>query len=139
MERLHEGASQMKYMLLIYLDEQSLNEGEREQCYEESTQLAHDLQAKGQYLAAAPLYPTSTATSVQVREGKRLVTDGPFAETREQLGGYFLVEAKDLDEALGIAARIPIARRGTVEVRPVIEMPGLPENEPLRELDAAAT
>jgi hypothetical protein len=129
----------MKYMLLIYLDEQSLNEGEREQCYEESTQLAHDLQAKGQYLAAAPLYPTSTATSVQVREGKRLVTDGPFAETREQLGGYFLVEAKDLDEALGIAARIPIARRGTVEVRPVIEMPGLPENEPLRELDAAAT
>jgi len=66
------------------------------------------------------------ATSVRVRNGKRLVTDGPFAETREQLGGYFLIEAKDLDEALGIAARIPMARKGTVEVRPVIDIPGLP-------------
>jgi len=127
----------MKYMLLIYHDEQALSESEREQCYRESTQLAHDLQANGQYLAASPLYPTSTATSVQVREGKRLVTDGPFAETREQLGGYFLIDAKDLDEALGIAARIPIARRGTVEVRPVIEIPGLPQKEPLREMDHA--
>lgn len=127
----------MKYMLLIYHDEQALSESEREQCYQESTQLAHDLQAKGQYLAASPLYPTATATSVRVREGKRLVTDGPFAETREQLGGYFLIDAKDLDEALGIAARIPIARRGTVEVRPVIEIPGLPQNEPTREVDHA--
>lgn len=132
-----EGASQMKYMLLIYHDEQALSESEREQCYQESTQLAHDLQAKGQYLAASPLYPTATATSVRVREGKRLVTDGPFAETREQLGGYFLIDAKDLDEALGIAARIPIARRGTVEVRPVIEIPGLRQNEPTREVDHA--
>lgn len=127
----------MKYMLLIYHDEQALSESEREQCYQESTQLAHDLQAKGQYLAASPLYPTATATSVRVREGKRLVTDGPFAETREQLGGYFLIDAKDLDEALGIAARIPIARRGTVEVRPVIEIPGLRQNEPTREVDHA--
>ncbi len=68
----------------------------------------------------------STATSVQVRDGKRLVTDGPFAETREQLGGYFLIDAKDLDEAIGIAASIPGARKGTVEIRPVIEIPGLP-------------
>jgi hypothetical protein len=116
----------VKYMLLIYLEEKALDESEREQCYQESAQLAHEIQAAGQYLAAAPLHPTSMAASVRVREGRRLVTDGPFAETREQLGGYFLVEAKDLDEAIAIAARIPMARRGTVEVRPVIEIPGLP-------------
>jgi hypothetical protein len=116
----------MKYMLLIYLDEQSLNETERQECYVESTQLAHQIHASGQYLAANPLHPTSMATSVRVRNGKRLVTDGPFAETREQLGGYFLIEAKNLDEAIAIAARIPIARKGTVEVRPVIDIPGLP-------------
>ena len=80
----------------------------------------------GQYLATAPLHPTATATSVRVREGKRLVTDGPFAETREQLGGYFLIEASDLDEAIAIAGRIPMARRGTVEIRPVVEVAGLP-------------
>lgn len=117
----------MKYMLLIYMDEQILSEREREECYQESTALTHELAARGQYLAAAPLHPTSTATSVRVREGNRLVTDGPFAEVREQLGGYFLVDAKNLDEALEIAGRIPGARRGTVEVRPVIEVPGLPE------------
>ena len=116
----------MKYMLLIYLDEKALDESEREQCYRESIELAHEIDSAGQYLAAAPLHPTSMAASVRVREGRRLVTDGPFAETREQLGGYFLVEARDLDEAIAIAARIPMARRGTVEVRPVIEMPGLP-------------
>jgi hypothetical protein len=116
----------MKYMLLIYSDEQGLSETERQECYVESTQLAQEIHASGQYLAANPLQPTSMATSVQVRNGKRLVTDGPFAETREQLGGYFLIEAKNLDEAIAIAARIPIARKGTVEVRPVIELPGLP-------------
>jgi hypothetical protein len=116
----------MKYLLLIYLDEQALSETERAECYGESTQLAHDLQSTGQYLAANPLHPTSLATSVRVRDGKRLVTDGPFAETREQLGGYFLIDATHLDEAIAIAARIPMARKGTVEVRPVIEIPGLP-------------
>ena len=116
----------MKYMLLIYLDEQKLGETERQKCYLESTQLAQELHAGGKYLAASPLHPTFTATSVRVREGKRLVTDGPFAETREQLGGYFLVEARDLDEAIGIAERIPMARAGTVEIRPVIEIPDLP-------------
>lgn len=117
----------MKYLLLIYLDERALSETERQECYGESTQLAHQLKSSGQYLAANPLHPTSMATSVRMRDGKRLVTDGPFAETREQLGGYFLVEAKDLDEAIAIAARIPMARKGTVEVRPVIDIPGLPE------------
>lgn len=117
----------MKYMLLIYSEEQALSEAEREHCYGESAQLSHQLKEKGQYLAASPLQPTSTATSVRVRSGTPLITDGPFAETREQLGGYFLVDAKDLDEAIGIAARIPSARWGTVEVRPVIEIPGLPK------------
>jgi hypothetical protein len=116
----------MKYMLLIYLEEHALDEAERQHCYVESTQLAQELKANGQFLATAPLQPTSTATSVKVRDGKRLVTDGPFAETREQLGGYFLIEAKDLDGAIGIAGRIPGARVGTVEIRPVIEIPGLP-------------
>ena len=116
----------MRYMLLIYGDEQALSQTELEQCYRESAQLAHQIHANGQYLATAPLYPTSTATSVRVREGKRLVTDGPFAETREQLGGYFLIEASDLDEAIAIADRIPMARRGTVEIRPVVEVAGLP-------------
>jgi hypothetical protein len=116
----------MKYMLLIYLDEQALDEAERQHCYVESTQLAHDLKSNGQFLATSPLQPTSTATCVRVRDGKRLITDGPFAEAREQLGGYFMVDAKDLDVAIGIAERIPGARMGTVEIRPVIEIPGLP-------------
>ncbi|NUO80477.1 YciI family protein [candidate division KSB1 bacterium] len=116
----------MKYMLLIYFDEQALSETERTQCYMDSAQLAHELNSNGQYISANPLQPTSMATSVRVRNSKRLVTDGPFAETREQLGGYFLVEAENLDEAIGMAARIPMALKGTVEVRPVIEIPGLP-------------
>ena len=117
----------MQYMLLIYFDEQApLSEAERQECYAESTQLAHEIHANGQFLGANPLHPTSMATTVRVRDGKSLVTDGPYAETREQLGGYFLIDAKNLDEAIGIAVRIPMARKGTVEVRPVIEIPGLP-------------
>jgi hypothetical protein len=87
---------------------------------------AHELNTNGKYLATAPLHPASTATTVRVRDGKRLVTDGPFAETREQLGGFFMVDARDLDEAIAIAARIPSARWGTVEIRPIIEIEGLP-------------
>jgi hypothetical protein len=117
---------EMKYMLLIYLAENGLSEVERMQCYQESAQFAQDLSASGKYLAAGPLHPTSTATSVRIRDGKRLVTDGPFAETREQLGGYFLIDAKDLDDALDIAGRIPAGKWGTVEIRPVLEIPGLP-------------
>jgi len=116
----------MKYMLLIYADENAWTDAERQECYVESTELTHELNSRGQYLAANPLQPVTTATSVRVRNGERLVTDGPFAETREQLGGYFLVEAKDLNEAIAIAGRIPGARKGTVEVRPVVEIPGLP-------------
>lgn len=116
----------MKYMLLVYLDENSLSETEREHCYVESAELACDLSAQGKYLSAGPLYPTTTATSVRVRNGKRLVTDGPFAETREQLGGYYLIEAHDLDEAMKIAERVPVARHGTIEIRPVLEISGLP-------------
>jgi hypothetical protein len=116
----------MKYMLLIYASPNALNESEREKCYKESTQLAHDLKSHGKFLSANPLQPVTTATTVRLREGKRHVTDGPFAETREQLGGYFLVDAKDLDDAIGIAARIPAARWGTVEIRPIVEIPGLP-------------
>ena len=116
----------MKYMLLVYLEEHSLSETEREECYVESAQLACDLSAQGKYLSAGPLHPTATATSVRVRDGKRLVTDGPFAETREQLGGYYLVDASDLDEAMKIAERIPVAKHGTIEIRPVLEITGLP-------------
>jgi hypothetical protein len=119
----------MRYMLLIYLDEQALGETERDQCYVESARLAQQLNSSGQYLDAAPLHLTSTATSVRMRDGKRLVTDGPFAETREQLGGYFLIDARDLDEAISIAERIPVARLGTIEIRPVMEIAGLPKDQ----------
>src|SRR5205823_3430020 len=117
----------MKYMLLIYMGENAMSESEREQCYKDSTQLAHDLKAAGKYISANPLQPVATAASVRVRDGRRLVTDGPFAETREQLGGYFLIEASDLDEVIAVASRIPAARKGTVEIRPVTEIPGLPD------------
>jgi hypothetical protein len=116
----------MKYLLLIYAEEKAIDEMEREQCYRDSTRLAQDLHAAGQFLGANPLKPAATAKSVRVREGKRLLTDGPFAETREQLGGYFLIDAADLDAAIGVAARIPAAKWGTVEIRPVVELSGLP-------------
>jgi hypothetical protein len=117
----------MKYMLLVYLDEQAMTDKERECCYVESAQLAQEIKANGQYVSAGPLHPVATATSVRMRDGKRLVTDGPFAETREQLGGYYLIDAKNLDEAIGIAEKIPVARLGTIEIRPVLEISGLPD------------
>ncbi len=117
----------MKYMLLIYAEGNGPSEADRQRCYAESTKLTHDLNAEGKFLAASPLQPVSLATSVRVRDGKRLVTDGPFAETREQLGGYFLVDAQDLDDAINIAARIPGAKWGTIEIRPILELPGLPK------------
>ena len=114
-------------MLLIYQTEGVLDQAGMESCYGESAQLARDLHAQGKYHAASPLHPVSTAASVKVREGKATITDGPFAETREQLGGYFIVEAENIEEATTIAARIPGAKFGTVEVRPMLEVGGLPE------------
>lgn len=117
----------MKFMLLVYTDEKAWTEPERAQCYQDSMGLAFDLKSSGQFLSTSPLHPVATAKSVRVRSGTRTVLDGPFAETREQLGGFFLVDVKNMDEALEIAARIPGAQKGTVEVRPVLELSGLPE------------
>jgi len=114
----------MKYMMLIYHDEPSwagLSEAERQQVYVEFRKLRADLESRGQFVTGSQLQPISTATTVRVRDGKELITDGPFAETHEQLGGYFLIEAKNLDEATAIAARIPSARTGSIEVRPLVE------------------
>ncbi len=116
-------------MLLIYGDENALSESERQACYRESSHLAERLAEAGQFIATAPLHPTAAATSVRVRGGKRLVTDGPFAETREQLGGFYLIDVADLDEAIAIAERIPVARVGTVEIRPIVELANLPAVE----------
>lgn len=120
----------MKYMLLCYDDERYWEQAGKaalDAAMQEAVQLTHQLAAKGQYLMASPLHPVSTATSVKVRDGKRLVTDGPFAETREVLGGFYLIEVDSLDEAIEIAARHSGARVGTVEIRPVIELEGLPK------------
>jgi hypothetical protein len=120
----------MKYMLLVHHDEhviRDLGEAELQKLRGESVQLANQIAATGRYVDAAPLQPAATAACIRVREGKRLITDGPFAETREQLGGYFLITADSLEEALEIGGQIPGARIGTVEVRPVIELPGLPK------------
>jgi hypothetical protein len=118
----------MRYMLLVYLADDAMDDAERQKCYVDSAQLTQDLAASGHYLDASPLHPVATATSVRVRGDKSLVTDGPFAETREHLGGFFLIDAKNLDEAIGIAARIPAAQVGTVEIRPVLELEGLPDD-----------
>lgn len=116
----------MRYMLLVYSDENAWTEEEREQCMVKSTELCNELDSKGQYLDASPLHPVSMATSLRMRNGKRSVTDGPFAETREQLGGYFLIDVKNLDEAIAFASRLPSAQKGTVEIRPVLELANLP-------------
>jgi hypothetical protein len=115
----------MKYLLLIYLDEAygNVSLAERQRVYADQVKVAEELTASGKYLGGAPLHPVATATTVRVREGKPLVTDGPFAETREHLGGYMLVDVADLDEAIAVAARSPVARVGTVEIRPVREGP----------------
>lgn len=118
----------MTYMLLIYSQEDAWTDAERQACYLASAELAQELRASGKFLGASPLHPASTATCVQVRNARPLITDGPFTEAREQLGGYFMVQASDLDEALAIAARIPAAVKGTVEVRPVIEVPNVPKS-----------
>lgn len=116
----------MKYMMLIYSDESLWTEAERAKCMEESVQLTHQLNEQGKFISASPLHFVDTATSVRVRDSKTLITDGPFAETREQLGGYYIVDVDNLDEAIDIASKIPGARKGTVEIRPVFHLDNLP-------------
>jgi hypothetical protein len=115
----------VKYLLLVYLDDswEKRSLAERQECYWGQMKVAEELASQGRYLGGNPLHPVSTATSVRVRDGKRLLTDGPFAETREQLGGYMLIDVDNLDEAIAFAARGPLARVGTIEVRPVREGP----------------
>lgn len=115
----------MRYMLLIYDPEsawESMPEAERNELFGEYMAFTQSIRESGHLLAGDPLEPTATATTIRVRGGKAVTSDGPFAETREQLGGYYIVEARDLDEALGLAARVPSARIGCVEVRPIVEM-----------------
>jgi hypothetical protein len=119
----------MKYMMFVYIAEDAWTEEERVQCMADSSKLCHELASRGQFLGASPLHPVATATCVQLRNGSRLTTDGPFAETTEQLGGYFLIEARNLDDAIAIASRIPGAAKGTIEIRPVVELSGLPETK----------
>ncbi len=113
----------MQYLLLIYRNEAELGRmspQDRQKMSAEYGAYTQSIIASGNFKAGDGLQPTTTATTVRVRDGKTLTTDGPFAETREQLGGYYLVEAKDLDAAIGMAARIPGARDGSIEVRPVM-------------------
>src|SRR4051812_10096794 len=123
--RLTHGGTDMKYILLIHDDEKAwgkMAEADQRKMMSDYRQFTQEIQASGHYIAGSQLQPTSTATSVRVRDGKRLVTDGPFAETREQLGGYYLVEAANLDQAIALAARLPSAQFGTIEVRPLVEV-----------------
>src|SRR5229473_4639422 len=117
----------MKYLLLIYESEASfagMSGAEQARIFEEYMAYSKGIRKSGNYIGGEALQAISTATTVRVKNGKTVTTDGPFAETREQLGGYYIVEAKDLDEAVVIAARIPGARTGTIEVRPVMKIPG---------------
>ena len=119
----------MKYLLLVYHNEATFNampEGTRTDMLAESIQLCHQLHGQGQYVHASPLQPEATGKIVRVRDSKSTVTDGPFMETKEQLAGYFLIDAKDREEAVTIAERVPGARIGAVEVRPVRDIHGLP-------------
>lgn len=113
----------MKYMLLIYGAENSWTEDERKACMIESMGICDELEKQGKWIASSPLYSVTTATSVRVRDGMKQLTDGPFAETVEQLGGYYIIDVDNLDEAIAIAARLPPAKKGTVEIRPLFPLP----------------
>jgi hypothetical protein len=110
-------------MLLIYGTEDCWTEDERRECMLESMGIGDELAEQGKFIASSPLHSVTTATSVRVREGKRQVTDGPFAETTEQLGGYYIIDVENLDEAIAIAERLPPAKKGTVEIRPLFPLP----------------
>jgi hypothetical protein len=115
----------MEYMLLIYhseADSKKMSPAQHGEIFQEYQTFTQDLTKSGRNKGGAPLEQSTTATTVRVRNGKTVVTDGPFAETKEQLGGYYLVEAKDLDEAISIAAKIPGAKHGSIEVRPIMKM-----------------
>ena len=119
----------MQYLLMIYHNEAEyakIDAATRQKMLGEYQAFTQSIIQSGNFKAGDRLQPITTATTVRVRDGKMLTTDGPFAETREHLGGYFLIEAANLDEAIAVARRIPAARVGTVEVRPVMEVPGLP-------------
>ena len=116
----------MKYMLLIYGAENGWTEDERKACMIESMGISEELEKQGKWIASSPLHSVTTATSIRVRDGKKQITDGPFAETTEQLGGYYIIDVDNLDEAIAIAARLPPAKKGTVEIRPIFPLPELP-------------
>lgn len=128
----------MKYMLLVYSPEIAWKDEEWNACVVESTALCRELNAAGKLLAATPLHPVATAASVRMRNGKVLVTNGPFAETTEQLGGFFLLDGVELDEAIAIASRLPPAKKGTVEIRPIFDLDGLPPDKLKRLTSIAA-
>jgi len=115
----------MKYMLLIYATESSWTEDERKECMVESMGISEELEKEGKWIAASPLHSVTTATSVRVRDGKKQITDGPFAETTEQLGGYYIIDVDNLDDAIAIAATLPPAKKGTIEIRPLFPLPQL--------------
>ena len=115
----------MKYMLLIYGTENQWTEEERKSCMLESMGICDELAAQGKYISSSPLFSVTTATTLRVRNGQRMITDGPFAETTEQLGGYYIIDVDDLDEALAIASRLPPAKKGSVEIRPIFDVSGL--------------
>jgi len=120
----------MKFMLISYDDEQAwidAGDAAHKAAMNEAVQLSHDIHRKGQYILAQPLHHSSTAKCLRIRNGKRIVTDGPFAETREVIGGFYLIDVKDIEEAIEIAARHPGLRFGAVEIRQVLDLPGLPE------------
>lgn len=121
----------MKFMLLIYGAEDCWTDEERKECMFESMAVGAELASRGKYLDSSPLEPVRTAATVRVRGGKTLVTDGPFAETAEQLGGYYVLDLADLDEAIAVATRLPPAAKGTVEIRPLFELEGVPPAKPV--------
>jgi len=124
----------MKFMLLVHHDENrfaALAEGVKHDLLDESIRLTHELHANAQYVSASPLQNAATAAIVRVRDGSAFVTDGPFIETKEQVAGYFLIEARDMDAAIAVAKRVPGARIGTVEIRPLREISGLPDGRGL--------
>lgn len=118
----------MKYMLLIYGSESCWTEDERKTCMIDSMGICDELEKQGKWIASSPLHSVATATSVRVRDGQRQITDGPFAETTEQLGGYYIIDVDNLDEAIAIAARLPPAKKGTVEIRPLFDLPERPQH-----------